>query len=55
MYFGNYGLRKALLDKRLKRNVLEEPFTDNVLNGPKYCFNLDGGTFTIITGQRESS
>ena len=55
MYFRNYGLRKALLDKRLKSNVLEEPFTDNVLNGRKHYFNLDGGTFTIFIDHSEGN
>ena len=37
MYFGNYGFRKTLLDKYLKRPVSEDPLTSNRLNGIKQC------------------
>ena len=48
MYFRNYGLRKTWLDKHLKRNVSEEPFTGNVVNVPKHCFNLEERAFNIF-------
>ena len=37
MYFRNYGLQKTWLDECLKRSVLEDPSTNNVVNGPKHC------------------
>ena len=49
MYFGNYGLRKTCLDKCLKSPVLEDLWRDNMVNGPKQWFNLNGSSFTIFT------
>ena len=37
MYFGNYGFRKTLLDKCLKRRGLDDPSTSNIVNGIKKC------------------
>ena len=34
---GNYGFRKALLDKCLKSRVSEDPSTSNIANGIKQC------------------
>ena len=34
MYFGNYGFRKTLLDKR---RGLDDPSTSNIANGIKKC------------------
>ena len=36
MYFRNYGLRKTLLDQRLKSPVSEDPLKSNIENAPKY-------------------
>ena len=49
------GLRNTRLDKRLKRPVSEHPLTDNVVNGPKNCFNLHNSTFTIFIDQCEGN
>ena len=48
MYFRSYGLRKTWLDKCLKSAVSQYPSTSNMLNGSKYCSNLNGGTFFIL-------
>ena len=37
MYFRTYGLGKTWLDKCLKSAVSEEPWTGNMVNGPKHC------------------
>ena len=49
MSFGKYRLRKRRLDKCLKSRVSEDPQTDNMANGLKHCWNLNGITFTIFT------
>ena len=36
MYLRHYGLRKTWLDKCLKSPVLEDLWTDNMVNGPKH-------------------
>ena len=48
MDFWTYGLRKTWLDKCLKSPVSEDPLTSNMVNGPKHCWNLNDGTFTIF-------
>ena len=37
MYFCTYGLRKTCLDKWLKGAVSEDPWTSDMVNGPKHC------------------
>ena len=46
MYFPNYRLRKAWLDKWLKSSVSEDPYTENMANCSKQCSNLNDSTFT---------
>ena len=48
MYFPNYRLRKKGLAKRLYKAILEVSWTRNIGNGPKDCWNLSSGTFTIF-------
>ena len=45
MYFRNYGLPKTWLDKYQKSIASEYPWTTNMVNRPKHCWNLNGGTF----------
>ena len=49
MYFSTYGHRNPWLDKFLKSPVSGEPFTSNMVNGPKHCSNLSHSTFAILT------
>ena len=35
-YFRKYRLQKTLLDNCLKKPVLGDPLTSNMLNGPKH-------------------
>ena len=37
MSFGNYGIRKTLLDKCLESRISEDPSTSNMVNGIKQC------------------
>ena len=55
MYFGNYGLPKRWLDKCLKRSILDEPLTSNLVNEPKHCYTLDDSTFTVFIDHCESN
>ena len=55
MYFRNDGHRKTLLDKCLKSQVLEDPLTDNVVNGQKHCWNLNYSTFTRLIDYSEGN
>ena len=48
MYFRNYGLRKTWLDKCLKSPLCEDPSKDNMVNGSKHSFNINGSTFFIF-------
>ena len=48
MYFWMYGHRKTWLDKGLKSPVWEDPSTSDMVNGRKYCWNLNDSTFTIF-------
>ena len=41
-----FGLRKTWLDKCLKSPVSEGPSTSNMVNGRKYCWNLNDSTFS---------
>ena len=50
MYFRNYGLLKTWFYKCLKSAVSQYPSTRNMVNRPKHCSNLKGGTFTIFIG-----
>ena len=53
MYFWTYGLGKRWLDKRLKSLVSEDPWTINIVNGPKRCRNVNNSTFTIFADHRK--
>ena len=55
MYFHNYGVRKAWLDKCLKSPVSKDSWTGNVGNGSKHCFNRNDSTFTIFTDHCEGN
>ena len=48
MYFRNYRLQKAWLDKCLESCVSENPWTLNVLKGLKHYWNLHSITFIIF-------
>ena len=48
MNFWAYVLRKAWLDKFLKNPLSEDTSTNNMINGPKPCSNLDDSNFTIF-------
>ena len=48
MYLRNYGLRRRWLDKCLKNPASEDPSSDNMVNGIKHCFNLNGSIFGIF-------
>ena len=51
MYWRNYVLRKAQLDKCLRRPVSEDSTTSNMLNDPKHCWNLYERNFIKFTDQ----
>ena len=53
MYWRNYGLWSALLDKCLKSPVSEDPTIRYIVNGPKHCWNMHDSTFIIFTEQCE--
>ena len=55
MYFRNYGLRKTWIDKCLKSAVSEYPSTSDMVNVPKRCSNLNGGSFSIFIDYSERS
>ena len=55
MYFQNYGLQKTWLDKCLKGSVLEDPSTNNFVNGPKHCSNLKESTLIIFIDHCEGN
>ena len=48
MYFWTYGLQKTWLIECLKSLVSENHSTSKMINGPKYCWNLNDSTFTIF-------
>ena len=48
MYFRNYGLQKTWLDIAIKSPVSAYPFTSNMVNRPKHCWNLNNSTVTIF-------
>ena len=49
MCFRNYGFRKTWLDIRLKSPFSEDPFTANMVNGPKNCCNLTATSIKIFS------
>ena len=55
MFFRHYGLPKTWLDNCLERPISENLSTDNMVNGPKHCFNLNGSTFTIFIDHCEDN
>ena len=55
MYFRNYRFRKTWLDKCLKSCISEDPSTDNIANGSRYCCNLKESTFTIFINHSEGN
>ena len=48
MYFRNYGLQNTWLDICLKSPVSEDPFSGNMVNGPKHSCNLNESTVPIF-------
>ena len=52
MYFWTYRLGKTLLEICLKSRLSEDPWTSNLVNGPKLCWNLNNSTFTIFIDPR---
>ena len=48
MYFRNYRLPNVRLERNQKSIASEYPRTSNMVNGPKHCWNLNGGTFVIF-------
>ena len=55
MSFPNHRLLKMWLKKCLKCLVLEDPWTGNMLNRPKPCFNLDSSTFSTFIDHCEGN
>ena len=55
MYFRNYGLPKPWLDKYKKSTASVWPWKSNMVNGPKNCYNLNGGTFIIFIDHCEGN
>ena len=51
MYWRNYVFWKVWLDKCLRRPVSEDSATSNMLNDPKYCWNLYESNFIKFTDQ----
>ena len=51
MCFWVYGVRKTWLDKCLISLVWEDPFTGNMVNGPKHWFNINVSSFTKFIDQ----
>ena len=47
MYFAKTRLPKKWLDECLKARVSEDPYTDNMANLLKHCWNLNGSTFEV--------
>ena len=47
MYFRKTRLPKKWFDECLKARVSEDPYTDNIANLLKHCWNLNGSTFAI--------
>ena len=39
----------------LKKHVSDDPLTNNVVNGPKHCFNLNDSTFTMFIDECETN
>ena len=48
MYFRNYGLQNTWLDICLKSPVSQDPFSGNMVNGPKHSCNLNESTVPIF-------
>ena len=48
MYSRTYGQRKPWFYKGLKRAVLEDSRTSNMVNRPKHCSKHSDSTFTIF-------
>ena len=55
MYFRNYRLQKRWFDKCLKSLVSEYPWTSNMVNVLKQCFNLNDSTLTIFIDQYDDN
>ena len=55
MYLRNYGLRRRWLDKCLKNPASDDPSSDNMVNGMKHCFNLNGSIFGIFIDHCEDN
>ena len=53
MLFRNYRLCKTWLDKFLESPFSEDDLTSNMVNGPKYCWNLNTSTFIKFIDHRE--
>ena len=53
--FSNFRNPKDLLDKCLKTPVSEDPWTSNMVNGPKIFSKLNDTTFTIFTDACEGN
>ena len=46
--FLNLRTPKNMLDKSLKSPFSEDPLTNDMVNGPKHCWNLNDSTFTVF-------
>ena len=53
MSFRIYGLQNTWLDICLKSPVSEDPFSGNMVNGPKHCRDLNGSTVTLFSDHFE--
>ena len=55
MYFRNYRFRKTWLDIYLKNLNSNDPLTGNMVNGPKYCCDLNGSTVLLFSDHFEGN
>ena len=53
--FPEFPAQNTLLHQCLKSCVSQIPLTDNMANGSKHCYNLNGSSFTIFINHCESS
>ena len=55
MYFWIYGVGESWFDKCLKSPVSGDPFTTDMVNAPKYCWNLNDSTVPIFIDYCEAN
>ena len=55
MSFWKYVLWKTWLDKFLRSPVSEDPWKNNMVNGPKNYLNLNDSAFTVFIDRCEEN